>query len=75
MRFDILKMLYTNIWDFFLAAELKKKSSVVSRENTTNTTIICKPKLQKTNYLDSECFQMGHAVYSILSELVKSNCS
>ena len=62
MRFDVLKIFYTNIGNFLLAAELKKKNSFVSRENTTNAAIICKPKFEKTNDLDSEYFQMGHAM-------------
>lgn len=72
MQFNIFKMFYTNMCNFFPAAELKK-SFFVSRENTTNAAVICKPKLKKTNDFDSECFQMGHAMYSILCELIKGN--
>lgn len=44
-------------------------------ETTTNAAIACKPKLKKTNYFDSEGFQMRRAMYRILSEFIKSNCS
>lgn len=39
------------------------KNSFVSKENTSNAAAIGKPKFKKTNYLDSQCFQMGYAIY------------
>lgn len=67
MTSDTFKMFYTNICHLFFAAE---KSPFVSRENTTNAAITCKLKLKQTNRFDSECFQMGFAMYSIFSELI-----
>lgn len=60
----ILNVLHQHL--HFLPCCRTKKSSFISRENTSlviQTPTICKPNFKKTKYLDSECFRMAYAMY------------